>query len=141
MDYGGILVFFIEPRNAILAGMKEDIMKKVISIHRQSEGHWVGDGFPVHTIFHYQERPELTPFLLLDHAGPHEFAPSTKERGVGWHPHRSFGTVTVVYDGEVDHHDTAGHGGSIRAGDVQWMTAGSGLLHKEYHSPEFTRRG
>jgi len=116
-------------------------MKKVKSIHRQREGHWVGDGFPVHTIFHYQEQPELTPFLLLDHAGPHDFEASTKERGVGWHPHRGFETVTVVYDGEVDHHDTAGHGGRISAGDVQWMTAGSGLLHKEFHSPEFTRRG
>ncbi|HZQ61735.1 MAG TPA: pirin family protein [Casimicrobiaceae bacterium] len=116
-------------------------MKNVISIHRQREGHWVGDGFPVHTVFHYQEQPELSPFLLLDHAGPHAFAPSTKERGVGWHPHRGFETVTIVYDGEVDHHDTAGHGGRIAPGDVQWMTAGSGLLHKEYHSPEFTQRG
>lgn len=116
-------------------------MKNVISIHRQREGHWVGDGFPVHTIFHYQEEPQLTPFLLLDHAGPHDFAPSVKERGVGWHPHRGFETVTVVFEGEVDHHDTAGHGGRIRSGDVQWMTAGSGLLHKEYHSPEFTQRG
>jgi quercetin 2,3-dioxygenase len=122
-------------------GMKEDVMKKVISIHRQRAGHWVGDGFPVHTIFHYQEQPELSPFLLLDHAGPHSFAPSTKGRGVDWHPHRGFETVTVVYDGEVDHQDTAGHGGRIRAGDVQWMTAGSGLLHKEFHSPQFTRNG
>lgn len=116
-------------------------MKNVISIHRQREGHWVGDGFPVHTVFHYQEEPQLTPFLLLDHAGPHDFGPSVKERGVGWHPHRGFETVTVVFEGEVDHHDTAGHGGRIRSGDVQWMTAGSGLLHKEYHSPEFTQRG
>src|SRR6185295_5069932 len=116
-------------------------MKNVLTIHRQGEGHWVGDGFPVHTVFHYQERPELSPFLLLDHAGPADFAPSAKQRGVGWHPHRGFETVTVVYDGEVDHHDTAGNGGSIRAGDVQWMTAGSGLLHKEFHSPAFTKNG
>lgn len=115
--------------------------KKVRSIHRQGPGHWVGDGFPVHTIFHYQERPDLSPFLLLDHAGPHDFAPSATKRGVDWHPHRGFETVTVVYDGEVDHRDTAGNGGRISAGDVQWMTAGSGLLHKEFHSPEFTRRG
>jgi redox-sensitive bicupin YhaK (pirin superfamily) len=121
--------------------MKTNAIKTVTSIHRQGAGHWVGDGFPVHTIFHYQERPELSPFLLLDHAGPHEFAPSTTRRGVDWHPHRGFETVTVVYDGEVDHHDTAGHGGSIGAGDVQWMTAGSGLLHKEFHSDGFTRRG
>ncbi len=116
-------------------------MKKVISIHRQRAGHWVGDGFPVHTVFHYQEQPELSPFLLLDHAGPHHFAPSSRQRGVDWHPHRGFETVTVVYDGEVDHRDTAGHGGRIGAGDVQWMTAGAGLLHKEFHSPQFTRSG
>ena len=116
-------------------------MKNVLSIHRQGEGHWVGDGFPVHTVFHYQERPELSPFLLLDHAGPADFAPSDKARGVGWHPHRGFETVTVVLDGEVDHEDTAGNGGRIASGDVQWMTAGAGLLHKEMHSPEFTRRG
>ncbi len=116
-------------------------MKNVHSIHRQGEGHWVGDGFPVHTVFHYQERPELSPFLLLDHAGPEEFAPGEKQRGVGWHPHRGFETVTVVFDGEVDHEDTAGNGGRIAPGDVQWMTAGAGLLHKELHSGEFTRRG
>jgi len=116
-------------------------MKNILSIHRQGEGHWVGDGFPVHTIFHYQERPELSPFLLLDHAGPADFPPSGKQLGVGWHPHRGFETVTVVYQGEVDHEDTAGNGGRIASGDVQWMTAGSGLLHKELHSAEFTRRG
>src|SRR6266446_1574512 len=90
-------------------------MKNVLSIHRQGEGHWVGDGFPVHTVFHYQERPELSPFLLLDHAGPAEFAPSDKARGVGWHPHRGFETVTVVLDGEADHEDTAGNGGRFQA--------------------------
>jgi len=121
--------------------MNANTSKRVHSIHRQGAGHWVGDGFPVHTIFHYQERPELSPFLLLDHAGPHDFGPSNAKRGVDWHPHRGFETVTVVYDGEVDHRDTAGNGGRISAGDVQWMTAGSGLLHKEFHSPEFTRRG
>ena len=116
-------------------------MKHILSIHRQGEGHWVGDGFPVHTIFHYQEHPELSPFLLLDHAGPADFKSSAKQRGVGWHPHRGFETVTVVIDGEVDHEDTAGNGGRIATGDVQWMTAGSGLLHKEMHSEDFTRRG
>jgi len=121
--------------------MNTQTLKQVISIHRQGEAHWVGDGFPVHTIFHYQERLALSPFLLLDHAGPHDFEPSSAPRGVDWHPHRGFETVTIVYDGEVDHHDTAGNGGSIRAGDVQWMTAGSGLLHKEFHSPGFTRQG
>jgi len=116
-------------------------MKTVLRIYRQPEGHWVGDGFPVHTVLDYQRHPELSPFLLLDHAGPADFAPADKPRGVGWHPHRGFETVTVVLDGEVDHEDTAGNGGRIGPGDVQWMTAGSGLLHKEMHSPEFTRRG
>ncbi len=116
-------------------------MKKVLSIHRQGEGHWVGDGFPVHTVFHYEERPELSPFILLDHAGPARFEPVDKPLGVGWHPHRGFETVTVVFDGEVDHQDTAGNGGRISSGEVQWMTAGSGLLHKEMHSPEFCRTG
>jgi len=116
-------------------------MKNVLRIYRQPEGHWVGDGFPVHTVLDYQRHPELSPFLLLDHAGPADFAPAEKPRGVGWHPHRGFETVTVVLDGEVDHEDTAGNGGRIGAGDVQWMTAGSGLLHKEMHSDAFTRRG
>jgi redox-sensitive bicupin YhaK (pirin superfamily) len=116
-------------------------MKNVLRIHRQPEGHWVGDGFPVHTVLDYQRHPELSPFLLLDHAGPADFAPADQPRGVGWHPHRGFETVTVVLDGEVDHEDTAGNGGRIGTGDVQWMTAGSGLLHKEMHSAQFTRRG
>jgi len=116
-------------------------MKNVLRIHRQPEGHWVGDGFPVHTVLDYQRHPELSPFLLLDHAGPADFAPADKPRGVGWHPHRGFETVTLVLDGEVDHEDTAGNGGRIGQGEVQWMTAGAGLLHKEMHSPEFTRRG
>jgi quercetin 2,3-dioxygenase len=117
-------------------------MKKIRSIHKAGELHWVGDGFPVRTVFHYGDLgAELTPFLLLDHAGPAQFEPAAEPRGVDWHPHRGFETVTVVYEGEVDHGDTAGNHGSIGAGDVQWMTAGAGLLHKEFHSPGFTRRG
>lgn len=117
-------------------------MKKVHSIHGHGDAHWVGDGFPVHTVFSYNELGrELSPFLLLDHAGPRDFEPAEKPRGVDWHPHRGFETVTVIYDGEVDHEDNAGHRGSIGPGDVQWMTAGSGVLHKEFHSPGFTRRG
>ena len=117
-------------------------MKKVLSIHRGGEAHWVGDGFPVHTVFSYQDLgSELTPFLLLDHAGPADFEPTDEERGVGWHPHRGFETVTVVYEGEVDHEDSAGNRGSIGPGDVQWMTAGSGVLHKELHGRDYARRG
>jgi redox-sensitive bicupin YhaK (pirin superfamily) len=117
-------------------------MKKIRSVHKAGEPHWVGDGFPVRTVFHYGDLgKELTPFLLLDHAGPAQFEPARSPRGVDWHPHRGFETVTVVYEGEVDHGDTAGNQGSIGPGDVQWMTAGSGLLHKEFHGPAFTRRG
>jgi redox-sensitive bicupin YhaK (pirin superfamily) len=104
--------------------------------------HWVGDGFPVRSLFTYDRLgAQLSPFLLLDYAGPHQFAPTTAKRGVGEHPHRGFETVTIVYDGEVDHRDSSGGGGRIGPGDVQWMTAASGLVHEEFHSPEFARRG
>jgi quercetin 2,3-dioxygenase len=117
-------------------------MKKVSSVHRGGEGHWVGDGFPVRTIFHYQELGhELTPFLLLDHAGPADFEASDKERGVGWHPHRGFETVSIAFEGAVDHEDSAGHSGTIGPGDVQWMTAGAGVLHKEMHAKAFAKTG
>ena len=116
-------------------------MKSIQRVYRQPEGHWVGDGFPVHTVLDYQRHPELSPFILLDHFGPADFAPAEKRRGVGWHPHRGFETVTVLIDGEVEHQDTAGNGGLIGPGEVQWMTAGSGLLHKEFHSEKMTRSG
>ena len=117
-------------------------MKRVTAIHQSPEQHWVGDGFPVRSLFSYHAGGALlSPFLLLDHAGPAEFEPAAKPRGVGEHPHRGFETVTIVYRGEVEHRDTAGNGGSIGPGDVQWMTAASGLMHEEFHSREFTRRG
>jgi hypothetical protein len=116
-------------------------MKNILRVYRKPEGHWVGDGFPVHTVLDYQRHPELSPFLLLDHFGPADFKPAEKPRGVGWHPHRGFETVTVLLEGEVEHEDTAGNGGRIGPGDVQWMTAGAGLLHKEMHSEAMTRSG
>jgi quercetin 2,3-dioxygenase len=117
-------------------------VKNISSIHRRGEGHWVGDGFPVHTVFSYRELgTELTPFLLLDHAGPKNFAPTDQARGVDWHPHRGFETVSIAFEGAVDHEDTAGNRGSIGPGDVQWMTAGAGVLHKEFHGREFARNG
>ena len=117
-------------------------MKTLRQIHRASDTHWVGDGFPVRSVFGYNDLGrELSPFLLLDHAVPHEFAPSEEPRGVQSHPHRGFETVTVVYQGEVEHRDSSGGGGLIGPGDVQWMTAASGLVHEEMHSREFTRRG
>lgn len=116
--------------------------KPLTGIYRAPQGHWVGDGFPVRTLFSYDRLGrQLSPFLLLDYAGPAEFAPAGKPRGVGEHPHRGFETVTIVYSGEVDHKDSSGNGGSIGPGDVQWMTAGGGLMHEEFHSPAFTRRG
>ena len=117
-------------------------MKRVTAIHQSPEQHWVGDGFPVRSLFSYHAGGALlSPFLLLDHAGPATFEPAEKPRGVGEHPHRGFETVTIVYQGEVEHRDTAGNGGRIGPGDVQWMTAASGLMHEEFHSHEFTRRG
>jgi redox-sensitive bicupin YhaK (pirin superfamily) len=117
-------------------------MKKLLFTQRSDTPHWVGDGFPVRSIFSYREHAEeLSPFLLLDYAGPMEFAPSGKIRGVGEHPHRGFETVTIVYSGEVAHRDSSGGGGKIIPGDVQWMTAASGLVHEEFHSEEFTKRG
>ena len=118
-------------------------MKKAIAgIYPSPKGHWVGDGFPVRSLFTYDNLGEaLSPFLLLDYAGPAEFAPAARPRGVGEHPHRGFETVTIVYQGEVAHRDSAGNSGLIGPGDVQWMTAASGILHEEFHSPAFTRSG
>jgi redox-sensitive bicupin YhaK (pirin superfamily) len=117
-------------------------LKAMVDVLRDAHAHWVGDGFPVRTVFSYdQHGQELSPFLLLDYAGPHEFDAASRPRGVGPHPHRGFETVTIVYDGEVAHGDSAGSGGIIGPGDVQWMTAGSGILHQEFHSPAFTKKG
>lgn len=117
-------------------------MKKLAFIQSQDTGHWVGDGFPVRSIFSYHDRAaELSPFLLLDYAGPATFAPTTARRGVGEHPHRGFETVTIVYSGEVEHRDSTGAGGIIGPGDVQWMTAAGGIVHEEFHAPAFAREG
>lgn len=117
-------------------------MKSILGIYSAPRPHWVGDGFPVRTLFSYDSLGEhVSPFLLLDHAGPHDFAPTTQRRGVGQHPHRGFETVTLVYEGELEHRDSSGAGGRIGPGDVQWMTAGAGILHEEYHAPGFSRRG
>ena len=117
-------------------------MKNVLHVQDAPRQHWVGDGFPVRSLFSYQNHgQQLSPFLLLDFAGPAQFEPATAPRGVGQHPHRGFETVTIVYDGEVAHRDSTGNGGVIGVGDVQWMTAGAGILHEEFHSPAFTERG
>src|SRR5579871_6146018 len=116
-------------------------LKPITAVRKAPQGHWVGDGFPVRTIFAYDNAESVSPFLLMDYAGPYEFPAAEQRRGVGEHPHRGFETVTIVYSGEVDHRDSGGGGGRIGPGDVQWMTAGSGVVHEEMHSPEFTSRG
>lgn len=114
-------------------------MRKILGVTNSPKAHWVGDGFPVRSLL----SPEsgLSPFLLLDYAGPAEFTPTDRPRGVGQHPHRGFETVTIVYQGELEHRDSTGNGGTIGPGDVQWMTAASGILHEEFHSEAFTRTG
>ncbi|HVJ38927.1 MAG TPA: pirin family protein [Stenotrophomonas sp.] len=117
-------------------------MKKVLGVYSAPRPHWVGDGFPVRSLFGYDGLGKhLSPFLLLDHAAPTVFEPTDRPRGVGQHPHRGFETVTIVYQGELEHRDSTGAGGLIGPGDVQWMTAGGGILHEEFHSRGFTQRG
>ena len=104
---------------------------------------WVMD-FLSEVFFSYSNQSlmrDISPFLLLDHAGPATFTPTDKKRGVGEHPHRGFETVTIVYEGELEHKDSAGNSGKIGAGDVQWMTAAGGILHEEYHSEKFAKEG
>lgn len=118
-------------------------MKDIEAILRNDSGHWVGDGFPVRSLFSYHgDTQAISPFLLFDYAGPWNFEPTAGQpRGVGEHPHRGFETVTIVYDGEVSHRDSTGGGGTIGSGEVQWMTAGAGVLHEEFHSPGYSKTG
>lgn len=117
-------------------------MKSISAIFRNPGSHWVGNGFPVRSLFTYQSQAEQrSPFLLLDYAGPMTFPGDGVKRGVGEHPHRGFETVTIVYQGEVEHRDSAGNGGVIGPGDVQWMTAGGGIMHEEFHSMPFSESG
>ena len=114
-------------------------MRKILGVTNAPRGHWVGDGFPVRSML----SPEsgLSPFLLLDYAGPATFTPTDTPRGVGVHPHKGFETVTIVYQGELAHRDSTGNGGTIGPGDVQWRRAASGILHEEFHSEAFPRNG
>ncbi len=118
-------------------------MKTLVDVIGNNTGHWVGDGFPVRSLFSYHgDSAAVSPFLLFDYAGPRDFAANDgSPRGVGQHPHRGFETVTIVYDGEVSHRDSAGHGGTIGSGEVQWMTAGDGVIHEEFHSADYSARG
>jgi len=118
-----------------------DRSKSVLAIEQAPPRHWVGNGFPVSSMFSYDSAPSLDPFLLLDYAAPAEFGAALAPRGVGEHPHRGFETVTIAYQGEIEHRDSAGHAGRIGPGDVQWMTAASGIVHEEMHGKEFTKKG
>jgi redox-sensitive bicupin YhaK (pirin superfamily) len=118
------------------------MLKKILQVESTASHHWVGDGFPVRTLFSRHSHSDIIdPFLLLDYAGPHDFPPAQRPRGVGEHPHRGFETVTIVYQGEVEHLDSTSSGGKIGPGDVQWMTAAGGIIHEEFHSRAFTQAG
>lgn len=119
-------------------------MKQIVHVAPAPGRHWVGDGFPVHGMFGYGQGADTrSPFLMMDYAAPTEFPanPGSHRRGVGSHPHRGFETVTIVYEGEVEHRDSTGAGGVIGRGDVQWMTAGGGILHDEFHSEAYSKAG
>jgi quercetin 2,3-dioxygenase len=119
-------------------------LRTVEGIHKSTSFHWVGDGFFVSTYFPSRNLPaeRVSPFVLMDYGPGEDFAPSAHgKRGVGWHPHRGFETVTLAWEGSVAHRDNAGNAGIIGPGDVQWMTAGAGIFHEEYHEEGFARRG
>jgi redox-sensitive bicupin YhaK (pirin superfamily) len=117
--------------------------KKVKYSYTVNDKHWVGNGFYVHGLLRPSEdlNKFISPFILMDYASPLKFSKSLNKRGVGEHPHRGFETVTLAYQGEVTHKDSSGGGGTIKSGDVQWMTAGRGVVHEEFHSSEFTSTG
>jgi redox-sensitive bicupin YhaK (pirin superfamily) len=126
------------------AGKATTDARSVERVHRSTTFHWVGNGFHVSTYFPSQKLPpeRVSPFVLMDYGPPKEFAPLARgKRGVGWHPHRGFETVTLAWEGGVAHRDNAGNAGVIGPGDVQWMTAGAGIFHEEYHEEQFSRRG
>jgi quercetin 2,3-dioxygenase len=119
------------------------VKRTVESVFRGAPHHWVGDGFHVSNYFPSatESQKRMSPFFLLDYQKPEAFAPTTRRRGVGTHPHRGFETVTIAYQGRIAHRDSAGNGGVIGPGEVQWMTAGSGILHNEFHEEGFARTG
>lgn len=117
-------------------------IKKVEAVISAPPFHMVGDGFRVHNFIPGRYSMErMSPFIMLDYGSKHYFPPTDKPRGVDVHPHRGFETVTIAYKGKVAHHDSAGNSGIIGEGDVQWMTAASGVLHKEYHEENFSKQG
>ena len=131
--------------NVVTRPVQQDSdVRSVEGVHSSTTFHWVGNGFHVSTYFPSERLPpeRVSPFVLMDYGPPKTFTPLARgKRGVGWHPHRGFETVTLAWEGAVAHRDNAGHAGIIGPGDVQWMTAGQGIFHEEYHEEEFTRRG
>ena len=122
----------------------ENYYKNIEAILPPPPFHMVGDGFRVHNFFPSQYnigKDGMSPFFLMDYGSKWQVPPSDVQKGVGVHPHRGFETVTIAYHGKVAHHDSAGNSGIISEGDVQWMTAGEGVLHKEYHEKEFSKKG
>jgi len=118
--------------------------KKIERVIQPAGTHFVGNGFRVHNIIRGTEglsMQRMSPFIMMDYNSPYYFSPSETPRGVGVHPHRGFETVTIAYKGKVEHHDSSGGGGVIEEGDVQWMTAASGVLHKEFHEKEWSKKG
>ncbi|CAE7683428.1 unnamed protein product [Symbiodinium microadriaticum] len=117
-------------------------MKTLKQLLSKPHPHWVGDGFHVYPVLNEVAfTSSVSPFLMLDYGAPKNFPPTTKKLGVGQHPHRGFETVTIAYQGEVEHGDSVGHRDVIGPGDVQWMTAASGIIHEEFHSTEFAKNG
>ncbi len=119
------------------------MQRTIERIFRGAPEHWVGNGFHVSNYFpsatDFEKR--MSPFFLLDYQKPEKYSSTTRRRGVGTHPHRGFETVTLAYQGSIAHHDSAGNGGIIHPGEVQWMTAGGGVLHNEYHEENFLKAG
>jgi quercetin 2,3-dioxygenase len=132
------------PTTERVVGTEVGQARSVEGVHRSTTFHWVGNGFHVSTYFPSAKLPpeRVSPFVLMDYGPPKDFAPLAHgKRGVGWHPHRGFETVTLAWEGAVAHRDNAGHAGLIGPGDVQWMTAAAGIFHEEYHSDAFSRSG
>jgi len=119
------------------------VLKKIKFAYAADQKNWVGNGFHVHGLLRPTEELNkfISPFVMLDYASPKEFSNTSERRGVGEHPHRGIETVTFVYQGEVEHRDSSEGGGIIKSGDVQWMTAGRGIVHDEFHSVEFSKKG
>ena len=118
------------------------VTKDVLGVYQPGSAHMVGDGFPVRNLFPSNDLDQLVdPFLMLDYAGPQDFPATDQPRGVGEHPHRGFETVTIMYQGAVAHRDSAGNAGIIGPGDVQWMTAASGVVHEEMHETQWAKKG